>query len=354
MCRFFGSNIVASSAPKASQRCDRLRDPRQLHGPAKAHLEISEVMASPSVRNRVSCGSRSTGDIMKLSSWILATRPRTLSLSTMPVIVGAVLAWAVQGQLRWPALLGALLGSTLIHLATNLHNDATGSKRGGDGPDRFGPPRATASGLLAEATVNTTAFACFAAAGLIGCYLIWVGGWPIFLLGVASILAGWCYNGGPLPIAYTPLGELFVVAFFGISAVCGTYWLGTANINAIAVEAGLALGCFAAAVLLINNQRDVKADARVGRKTLAIVAGPRATKWIYAALMLVPFGLLIPMGSNLPRGHVWPALILLPLVGLLINQFMNEPPGHGLNRILGQTVQIQALFSLLFSLGLIL
>jgi 1,4-dihydroxy-2-naphthoate polyprenyltransferase len=291
---------------------------------------------------------------MKLSSWILATRPRTLSLSTTPVIVGGALAWAVEQQLRWPALLGALLGGMLIQLGTNLHNDATGSKRGGDGPDRFGPPRATASGLLDEATVNATAFACFAAAAVIGCYLIWVGGWPIFLLGVASILSGWAYNGGPLPVAYTPLGELFVVAFFGVGAVCGTYWLCSASINAIAVEAGLALGFFAAAVLLVNNQRDVKADARIGRQTLAIMAGPRGTNWIYAAMMLVPFLLLIPIGSALPRGHVWPALMSLPLVVLLISQFIHGPRGRGLNRILGQTVQIQALFSLLLCLGLVL
>ena len=123
---------------------------------------------------------------MKLSPWIIAARPRTLGLAATPVIVGAALAWAVERQLRWPAVLAALIGSILIQLGTNLHNDATGSKRGGDGPDRVGPPRATASGLLDEAAVNRAAFACFSAAALIGAYLIWVGGWPIFLLGVAS------------------------------------------------------------------------------------------------------------------------------------------------------------------------
>ena len=311
-------------------------------------------LSDPAMEHEIGRSSGSSQGLVRLSPWILATRPRTLSLSMTPVIVGGTLARAVEGQLRWPALIAALLGSIFIHLGTNLHNDATGSKRGGDGPDRFGPLRATASGLLTEATVHATAIGCFAAAALIGCYLIWVGGWPIFLLGVASIGSGWAYNGGPLPVAYTPFGELFVVAFFGLGAVCGTYWLCTGHLDAAAINAGLALGFFAAAVLLVNNRRDVKADARVGRRTLAILAGPRMTKWIYAAMVLAPFALLAPMGSELPRGHVWPALMSLPFGALLINRFIHELRERGLNQVLGQTVQVQVLFSLLLCLGLLL
>ena len=270
-----------------------------------------------------------------------------------PVVVGTALAWAVERQVDWPAVAAALMGAILIHLGTNLHNDATGSKRGGDGPDRYGPLRATASGLLDQAAVNQAAFGCFGGAAIIGAYLIWVGGWPIFLLGLASILSGWAYNGGPLPVAYTPLGELFVVAFFGVGAVCGTYWLATATISPIAVDAGLALGFLTGAVLLVNNQRDVEADARVGRRTLAIMAGRHATNWIYAVMLLVPFGLLIPIANALPRGYVWPALISLPLIGVLIHGFVNEPGGRGFNRILAHTVQMQTLFSLLLSLGFV-
>jgi 1,4-dihydroxy-2-naphthoate polyprenyltransferase len=291
---------------------------------------------------------------VKLSSWILAVRPRTLTLSTTPVVVGAAFAWTVEREVRPSAVLAALAGSILIHIGTNLHNDATGSKRGGDGPDRIGPLRATASGLLDEATVNKTALACFASAALIGIYLIWLGGWPIFLLGVASILSGWAYNGGPVPIAYTPLGELFVVVFFGVGAVCGTYWLCAGAISSIAVEVGLALGFLTGAVLLVNNQRDVEADARVGRHTLALVAGPVLTNWIYAGMMLVPFGLLLPIGDALPSGSAWPALISLPLVGVLINRFIHQSRGRGLNQILLHTVQIQLLFSLLLCVGLVL
>ena len=160
-------------------------------------------------------------------------------------------------------------------------------ERGGDGPDRVGPPRVTAMGLLSAADVKRGAAACFALAALMGLYLIAVGGWPILLLGVLSIAAGWAYTGGPWPIAYTPLGELFVIAFFGVGAVCGTYWLCTGTLGAAALTAGLALGLLAGAVLLVNNFRDVEADARVGRRTLAIMAGPRGTAWIYAGMMLL-------------------------------------------------------------------
>src|SRR5450759_4324105 len=183
--------------------------------------------------------------VMDLSSWIMAARPRTLSLSATPVAVGTALAWAANSQVHWLAVLAvlaALLGSMFIQLGTNLHNDAVDSERGGDGPDRIGPPRVTASGLLSAGNVKRGAAACFGLAALMGLYLIFVGGWPILLLGVLSILSGWAYTGGPLPIAYTPLGELFVVAFFGVGAECGTYWLSTAHLGTAAIEAGLALG----------------------------------------------------------------------------------------------------------------
>jgi 1,4-dihydroxy-2-naphthoate octaprenyltransferase len=292
--------------------------------------------------------------VMILSAWIMAARPRTLTLSMTPVVVGTALAWAVEKRVHWAAVLAALVASAFIQLGTNLHNDAADSRRGGDGPDRVGPPRATASGLLAGVAVNRAACACFALAAAMGVYLIWVGGWPIFLLGILSIFSGWAYTGGPLPIAYTPLGELFVVAFFGLGAVCGTYWLCTGTLAPAAIEAGLALGCLTGAVLLVNNHRDADADARVGRRTLAIMSGPTVTTWIYAALMLIPFGLLFTIGQALPRGHAWPALMALPFTGMLIYRFAHEPRGRGFNRILVQTVKIQSAFSLLLAIGLVL
>jgi len=284
----------------------------------------------------------------------MAVRPRTLSLSVTPVAVGTALAWTMEGRVRWLAALAALIGGVSIQLATNLHNDAADSERGGDGPDRVGPPRATASGLLTAAAVKRAAAICFAVAALVGLYLVFVGGWPILVLGLLSILSGWAYTGGPLPIAYTPLGELFVVAFFGVGAVCGTYWLCSEQLPVAVVEASLAVGFLSGAVLMVNNYRDAEADMRVGRRTLAIAAGPHVTIWIYAGLMLLPFILLPTFGRDLPRGQVWPPLLALPLVLMLIRRFAREPRGPGFNSILAQTVQIQVLFSLLLCLGLVL
>ena len=291
---------------------------------------------------------------MILSSWLMAARPRTLSLSITPVAVGAALAWAVDRQIHWPAVLAALVASAFIQLGTNMHNDAVDSERGGDGPDRIGPMRVTAMGLLSGRSVKHGACTCFAVAALMGLYLIAVGGWPILLLGLASIASGWAYTGGPWPIAYTPLGELFVIAFFGVGAVGGTYWLCVGNLGAPVLASGLALGLMTGAVLLVNNFRDVEADVRVGRRTLAIVAGPPGTAWIYAAMMLLPYVLLLPIGRALPHGHPWPALIALPPTLALIYRFMREPFGQGFNRILVWTVQIQLLFSLLLAAGLVL
>ena len=163
----------------------------------------------------------------KLSFWIMASRPRTLTISATPVIVGTALAWAAQGRVHWLAVLAALIGSMFIQIGTNIHNDAADFERGGDGPDRIGPARVTSSGLLSATTVKRGAYICFAIAALTGAYLVSVGGWPILLLGLLSIAAGWGYTGGPLPIAYTPLGELFCVIFFGLGGVVGTYFLST-------------------------------------------------------------------------------------------------------------------------------
>jgi len=290
-------------------------------------------------------------EIMNPSFWLMAARPRTLGLSITPVAVGAALSWAMDGRIHQLAVAAALVASMFIQMGTNLHNDAVDSERGGDGPDRVGPPRVTALGLLSGRNVKHGACTCFGIAALMGFYLIAVGGWPIFVLGILSIAAGWAYTGGPWPIAYTPLGEIFVVFFFGLGAVGGTYWLCAGHLTAPVLEAGLALGLITGAVLLVNNFRDREADARVGRRTLAIVAGPRGTAAIYAAMMLVPFALLAPIGRALPDRHVWLALLALPFTLALIARFVREPPGHGFNRILVWTVQIQVLFSLLLAAG---
>jgi 1,4-dihydroxy-2-naphthoate polyprenyltransferase len=291
---------------------------------------------------------------MNFSPWIMAARPFSLSLSIVPVAVGAALAWAAEHKIAWAAVAAALAGGVLIHIGTNLHNDTLDAAPGGYGVERLGPPRATALGLLSAAAVERGAAACFALAAAAGIYLVWIGGWPILLLGLLSIAAGWFYGGGPRPIAHSPLGEVFVLAFFGLGAVGGSYWLCTLHLNAAALAGGLAVGCFAAAVLVVNNHRDVEIDRRVGRLTLPMAIGARATHRLYAAFMLLPFVLLPLLAHALPRGRVWPAaLALVPALGLIV-RFARAPQGRGLNRILIGTVQVQILFAVLLCGGLVL
>jgi 1,4-dihydroxy-2-naphthoate polyprenyltransferase len=292
--------------------------------------------------------------MMALSPWFMAARPRTLSLSVTPVLVGTALAWAAEGEVPWLPVLAALIASAFIQLGTNIHNDAADFERGSDGPDRIGPPRVTSSGLLSATTVNRGALVCFGIAAVLGLYLTSVGGWPILLLGILSIAAGWGYTGGPYPIAYTPLGEVFVVTFFGVAAVAGTYFLCRGHITASALMSGLAIGSLTSAVLLVNNYRDVVSDARAGRRTLPIVVGNDAAIVIYAVLMLLPFSLIPLIGHGLPHGHVWPAFIAMPLALALIWRFRREPRGPAFNLILVQTVQVQLAFSFLLSIGLLL
>ena len=305
----------------------------------QAHPKLGNVIGGPQAPTNV-------------SFWVMAARPRTLTISMTPVIVGAVLAWAAERRIPWLVVVAAFIGSVFIQLGTNIHNDAADFERGGDGPDRIGPPRVTASGLLSASAVNRGAIACFAIAALLGVYLVVVGGWPILFLGILSIAAGWGYTGGPYPIAYTPLGELFCVAFFGLAAVGGTYFLCTEQITLSSLAAGLAIGSLTGAVLLVNNYRDVVADGRVGRRTLPIVVGHGFTVAIFAGLMLLPFALLPLIGTSLMNGRVWPALLAMPLAIWAIYRFASEPRGPVFNGILVQTAQTQFAFGVFLAVGL--
>ncbi|PKU26506.1 1,4-dihydroxy-2-naphthoate polyprenyltransferase [Telmatospirillum siberiense] len=286
--------------------------------------------------------------------WLMAIRPRTLSLSAVPVAVGSAIAWSGDGRINCLAIPLALVAAMAIQICSNLYNDVADHERGADGPDRLGPLRVTAAGLLSPSQMKRGAMVCTVVAALAGLSLVWMGGWPILLLGVASLLAAWAYTGGPLPIAYTPFGEICVLIFFGIGAVAGTYWLHLGRVTVASVLGGVAIGCFGSAVLLVNNYRDIVADTRAGRRTLAIVAGPRISRWLYALLMVTPFALLPVFDLLLRGGHAWVALVGLPLALVMVRRFFREAPGPAFNRILGQTAQVQLAYGLLLCVGLAL
>lgn len=287
-------------------------------------------------------------------SWWAACRPKTLSVSVAPVLTGTALAHAeTAGWLVWPALL-ALLSAVLIQIGTNLHNDVADFERGADAPDRQGPPRATAMGWLSAATVRRAAFAAFLAAFLLGVPLVAYGGWPIVAIGLCSLAAGWAYTGGPRPVAYTPLGELFVLVFFGLAAVGGSYYLQTHTLSAAALLVAAMLGSFAAAVISVNNTRDRRTDARVGKNTLAVRCGRGFMDRFYAAEILLPFGLL-PVLASFGGFGAWPLLPVLALPSALasIRRFRQAGSGPEFNVLLGETARLQAVFAGLLTVALL-
>ncbi|MBI2306746.1 MAG: 1,4-dihydroxy-2-naphthoate polyprenyltransferase [Rhodocyclales bacterium] len=288
-------------------------------------------------------------------AWWLALRPKTLSVSIAPVLAGSALAFAESGGwLLWPALVAAL-AAMLIQVGTNLHNDVSDFERGADTPERLGPPRATAMGWLSAAAVRRAAWLAFALAFLLGIALVVRGGWPIVAIGIASLLAGWAYTGGPRPIAYTPFGELFVLAFFGLAAVGGSYYLQALSLSPAAIVAALMLGAFAAAVISVNNTRDLATDARAGKRTLAVHLGRAGMDRVYAAELALPFAAL-PLLAFLGGHGVWLALPCLaaPAALCLARRFRNEPAGPGFNALLAETARLQAVFAALLALALVL
>ena len=287
-------------------------------------------------------------------AWWLAVRPWSFTISLAPVLAGTSLA-ALDGYP--PNLLIALvtlLACVLIHAGTNLQNDVGDFHRGADLVGRVGPPRVTTQGWLPAHEVQTAATLSFALAVLPGTWLAVQGGWPIVAIGFTSIAAGAAYTAGRKPIAYSGWGEAFVFVFFGLVAVGGMYYLHTRTISVTSLIAGGALGLLAAAVLVVNNLRDIDSDRRIGKNTLAVRIGRRATAWEYAALMHLPFVLLMVISWANRNAWLLAPLLLLPWATTLTQRVAREPAGRGLNAVLGATALLGLAFSLLFSLAAML
>jgi 1,4-dihydroxy-2-naphthoate octaprenyltransferase len=282
--------------------------------------------------------------------WLSAARPKTLPLAVTPVIGALLLALADTGGLAPFTALATLLAAAGIQIGTNLHNDAADFERGTDTEHRLGPPRASAQGWFSSAQVKRAAHIAFLTSFVLGLLLVLRGGWPILLLGLAAIAAGYAYTSGPKPIAYGPYGELYVLGFFGIAAVAGSYYLQTLSLSAGAISLGIALGLPAAAVLLLNNYRDFETDQAAGRRTLCHMLGRPAARRVYAGLVLAPIALMLFGG--LP-GWIWPVLLALPAALWLIRRLQTSE-GRALNGLLARTAQYQMLLVALYALGLLL
>jgi len=271
--------------------------------------------------------------------------------SLVPVLVGTALA-ATRQPIAWMPVAAALLAALLIQVCTNLSNDYFDFQKGADREDRVGPTRATQSGLIAPREVLRGAALAFFAAAVAGLYLTWVGGVTILVLGIASILSGLAYTAGPFPLGYHGLGDLFVFVFFGLAAVCGTYYLQTHEVSWLAMLVAVPVGCLATAILTVNNLRDVETDARAGKRTLAVRLGPRAARGEFLLMLGIAFATPVILLST-GRVGIW---ILLPLAALPLavapTRRVLGTAGAPLNQALAQTARLQLAFGLLLAAGL--
>lgn len=291
--------------------------------------------------------------MVPMNPWIMAARPRTLGAAFVPVAAGAALATAA-GSLDAASSILALACALLIQVATNFFNDAMDHARGADTPERLGPTRVTLAGLLPSSRVMTAAVLCLLLSAAAAIPLVLRGGAPILIIGMASLLCAWLYTGGPHPLAYLGLGEVFVIIFFGLLAVAGTYFLNTLEFSTASLLAGLQIGLHSSVILAVNNLRDLETDRAAGKHTLAARFGLAFARRENAAFILVPFILGI---AWLPLGFPWAFLLpfaTLPLAWWLAHACLAANPDRAVNQLLAHAAKLHAAFGLLLALGFLL
>jgi 1,4-dihydroxy-2-naphthoate octaprenyltransferase len=295
-----------------------------------------------------------------MHTWLMAARLRTLPAAVAPVLVGTSIA-ITRDVFRPGAFIAALLGAILIQVGTNLSNDYSDARRGADTEERLGPMRVTAGGLVPPRTVLLWTYLTFGAATLCGVYLVIVAGWELLVLGFASILAGVLYTGGPRPYGYEGLGEVFVFGFFGIVAVAGSAFAQLEGWPWESFALAVPVGLLVTAILVVNNIRDMDTDRRAGKRTLAVRLGRDRARLEYTALMLLGFGVLVPIAAiEIADADSWSALwwllpwLLAPLAVKLVGVVRTHVDGPTLNAALARTAGLQLVFCVLLSAGILL
>lgn len=285
--------------------------------------------------------------------WLTA-RPKTLAASVVPVLTGTALSVAIGAHP--PLWIGvfALLSAIMIQVGTNYVNDALDFVKGADRETRLGEARATQSGWFSGRMVMGIGIFCFAVAAVLGIPLVVAGGWPILAIGLVSLLMGYAYTGGPYPLAYVGLGDLFVILFFGLVAVGGVFYLQTGGYDLNAVVAGLQVGLLATVLIAINNLRDLEGDRLVGKRTLAVRLGPRRGRIEVLLLFAGAFALNF---FWLHKGF-WFAFALpwlaLPLAIKVLRALFTTEAGRHYNQLLAQAAFVHMLFGMLLSVGFFL
>ncbi len=308
-----------------------------------------------------------TAAVSRRRAWLMAARPQTLPAGAAPVFVGTGLA--LGAGVFDPITAGfALVGALLLQIGTNFANDYYDAVRGADDEDREGFTRVTAGGLIEPDSVKKAMYATFGISILVGTYLVYVGGVPILLIGLASVAAGITYTGGPLPYGYRGLGDLFVFVFFGLVAVAGTYyvqavataaavgpfplWIPDGTLPTAAIAAGLPAAGLSTAILIVNNIRDLETDAAAGKRTLAVILGYRASRIEWSAMAGMAY--VVPLVFWLD-GYHWGVLmpfVTLPLAVRLGATVWARTDGDALNPALERTGRLLFAHSALFAVGL--
>lgn len=277
--------------------------------------------------------------------WWLAIRPKTLTAAAAPVLVGSACAYAA-GAFSWLPAVAALLGAFLLQIGSNFANDVYDYEKGADDDARLGPARAVQSGWIAPASMKRAMALVFALATLVGAYLVSVAGWPIVAIGVASIAAAIAYTGGPYPLGYNGLGDLFVLIFFGYVAVCGTAYVLAGFVPESAWWCASAVGLLAANILVVNNTRDEAGDRRAGKRTLVVRFGRRAARVQY--LGSVAFALATPVvlwtGYGFGAGVLATCLAVVPLAAVA-SRYLRAESGAAYNAALGATAGVLFVYS---------
>jgi 1,4-dihydroxy-2-naphthoate polyprenyltransferase len=296
-----------------------------------------------------------------LRTWLLAIRPATLPAAASGVVVGLGAALAIGTPLRLDTALGCLAVALLLQILANLANDLSDFRKGADTPDRAGPTRVAAAGLVTERQLEVAIAAVIGMAGLVGLWLVAVGGPVLLALGALAIIAALAYTGGPFPYGYRALGDVFVFIFFGLVAVVGTAYLQALRLNPLFFVAAIPVGSLTTAILVVNNLRDIPTDTAAGKRTLAVVLGRRGTALEYALLLGVAFAVPASLAAfGLAAGGGVAALaqglplLTLPLATPLLRTVRDFEEPRELNAALKGTARLALAFGLLFALGLAL
>ncbi|MGY1884428.1 1,4-dihydroxy-2-naphthoate polyprenyltransferase [Blastococcus sp. SYSU DS0753] len=284
------------------------------------------------------------------AQWLAGARPRTLPAAVSPVLVGTGAAVALDGFRLGPALL-ALVVALALQVGVNYANDYSDGRRGTDA-ERVGPMRLVGSGAAPSGEVLGAALASFAVAGVAGLALAALSSWWLVAVGAVCIAAAWTYTGGPLPYGYRALGEVFVFVFFGPVAVVGTTYVQTRTLPGLAFAVSVPIGLLIVAILVVNNLRDIEGDARVGKRTLAVLLGDRGTRVLYAALLVVPFAAVAAVGLARPWALL--ALAAAPLALAPVRTVLGGGRGPALIGALASTGLLTLVTGVLLGAGLAL